>query len=160
MGSFVVCATICCIILIGEGTASVVPPTLDGANVWITLVNAIHTDTMCMSMTTPSDPFCMCLVGVSIGEKCFFKLYNKSVQQNCTAPGILQPRWWCQDTGQKTAGWDETWYKDLRRMHDFPVLPSQPQELDTLGTLCASLCFYISDTFDAHMNNVNIDVSP
>lgn len=160
MGSFVVCATICCIILIGESTASILPPTLDGANVWITLANAMHADTMCISMTTPSDPFCTCLVGVPIGKKRFGKLYNESVQQNCTAPGILQPRCWCQDTWQKTAGWDETWYKDLRSMHDFPALPSQPQELNTLGTLHASLCFYIDCTPDIYTNSINFDVSP
>ena len=70
--------------------------------------NAAHTDTVCMSVTTPGDPFHTCLVGVPTGEKRFGKLYNESVQQNCTAPGILQPRWWCQDTSQKTCrmGWD------------------------------------------------------
>lgn len=89
MGSFAVCATICCIILISEGTVSVTPPTLDSANVWITLASTTHTDAMCISMTTPNDPFRTCLVGVPIDKKRFGKLYNESVQQNCTAPGIL-----------------------------------------------------------------------
>lgn len=43
-------------------------------------------------------------------------------------------------------------------MHDFPDLPLQPQELDTLWTLYALLCFYI-DTFDVYVNSVNFDVS-
>lgn len=81
-------------------------------------------------------------------------------QQKCMAPSILHPRWWCQITWWKIAVWDETWYKDLRRMHDFPALLLQPQELDTLGALPALLCFYIYDTLDIHMSRVNFDVSP
>ena len=45
-GLSVVCVTICCIILIGESTASVLPPTLDGTNVWITL-QMLLTLTLC-----------------------------------------------------------------------------------------------------------------
>lgn len=158
--SFAVCATICCIILLGEGTASVSPPTLDGANARITLANATHTNAVCISMAAPSDLFCSCLVGVPIGKKHFGKLYNESMQQSFMASSILQPRGWCQHTWQKTAVWDETWCKDLRRMCGFPALLSQPEELDTLGTLCPSLCFYTDDTFNFHMNSVNFDVSP
>lgn len=64
MSSFTVFATTCYIILIGECTASVLPPTLDSSNVQITLANATHTDTMCISMANPSDPFHICLVEV------------------------------------------------------------------------------------------------
>lgn len=45
-------------------------------------------------------------------------------------------------------------------MHDFPALSSQPQELDTLGSLSASLCFYIDCTFGVYINSVRFDVSP
>lgn len=69
-------------------------------NVWITLANATHSDTMCTSMATPGDPFHMWFIGAPIGEECFGKLYNvklpgpKYIVAQVVVPGPLvkEPR--------------------------------------------------------------------
>ncbi|XP_064512513.1 uncharacterized protein LOC135414988 [Pseudopipra pipra] len=140
--------------------ASLLTSVLD-VNVWTTLANVTKTDVICVSMATPTSPFCTCLVGVPIDNYRWGTLYNETVLANCTHPGTQQPLWWCQASWRAKSGKDATWYiKSLAYMHNFPALPIQPQELDILGTLTATRCFYLNYTSGTKVNEGGVDIFP
>lgn len=64
-------------------------------NIWITLANITGQNSMCLSLATPGDPFCTCLIGIPEWEPTSFQgmvasqtVLNSSIMmQECN--GIL-----------------------------------------------------------------------
>lgn len=73
-------------------------------DVWLTLASATNQSTLCVAMTTPSDPFWTCLVGIPLTEHGWDQLYNQTITRNCTDPGRCEPLWWCLGTWRCSTG--------------------------------------------------------
>lgn len=116
-------------------------------------------------MTSPSNPFQTCLVAMPLEENEWDDLYNLTVQRNCTAPGRCESVWWCETSYCKhiclPAGWyfNNTRGQGMDKIHKFPALPLQPQELDILGFTQPFLCFSMNYTSGFNSSESGIDVS-
>lgn len=56
-------------------------------HVWLTLAQALNESTLCLSMTSPSDPFQTCLVAMPLEKSEWDALYNMTMPRDCIAPG-------------------------------------------------------------------------
>lgn len=96
-------------------------------NVWLPLAKAIYQSTLCISMTSPSDPFQTCLVGIPLTKDEWNKLYNQTVTRDCTTPGKHRSSWSCLGSRQSDAGQSVGWYLGnanggMRKISNFPAL--------------------------------------
>ena len=94
-------------------------------NVWVTLANITGQDTLCLSLSTPGNPFSTCLVGVPLD---FFP---------CN--GHLQGLPPCKSAKQYADSWDLI-------APNWPITSVEPQELELLGSLKADWCIYFNWT--------------
>ncbi|XP_049650032.1 uncharacterized protein LOC126035463 [Accipiter gentilis] len=104
-------------------------------NVWVTLANMTHQDTLCLATATPENPFSTCLVGLPVD----------------TWPNPLRIPNLCDSPKSCTKNWDRVY------AHLLPVT-QEPQELELLGSVMmdARVFFNYSYSNIAHQGrNVN-----
>lgn len=134
-------------------------------NVWLTLANATNQRTLRVAMTSPSDPFRTCLIGIPLTEREWDQLYNHTVTRNCKAPGKRELLWWCLEKWQSSAGWPAGWYwsndsgNGMSLVDNFPALPLQPQKLELLGSIQATACFFLNYSRGLNINKTGIKIS-
>lgn len=92
-------------------------------NIWVTLVNKTGQDSMCLSLSTPGNPFSTCLVRILV-----------AVWPTADIPSRL-----CDSSNDCVDNWDG-WSAYL------PCLPAEPQELELLGSLKMDSCLYFNYT--------------
>lgn len=113
-------------------------------------------------MTSASDPFQTCLVGIPLTKDEWNKLYNQTGTGDCTTPGKQRSSWACLGSRQSDAGQSVGWHLGnanggMRKRNNFSALSLWPQELDVLGSIKAPVCFYPNYANDPNTDNTGVD---
>lgn len=108
---------------------AVVPPFPEG-NVWLMLAQALNKSPLCLSMTSPSNPFQTCLVAMPLEENEWNTLFNLTTKRNCTASDLLELKWWCDAVYQRQQWFSQLagWYfnnscQGMDKVNEFPPPP-------------------------------------
>lgn len=105
-------------------------------NVWVTIANHTGQEVMCLAMSSPSNPFSTCLVGIPL--------------ESLPCPPSALP---CNSTDPQlyADGWDSF-------MPYFPPADLEPQELELLGSIQADWCIFFNWSSIATASPVNHSV--
>lgn len=77
-------------LLLDGGGVATMPP-LPERNVWLMLAEALNESMLCLSMTSPGDPFQTCLVAIPLVKSEWDVLFNLTVRREYTAMGRIEP---------------------------------------------------------------------
>ncbi|XP_050842369.1 syncytin-2-like [Serinus canaria] len=91
-------------------------------NIWVTMENLTNQDSICLSLSTPGNPFSTCLVGLPTD---FWPCPSSTPTCNSS------------DLNTTVDGWDQ-WAPYL------PKANQKPQELDLLGSVKMDVCVYFN----------------
>lgn len=104
-------------------------------NIWVTLANLTNQEAICLSLSSPGNPFTTCLVGLPADP--------------WPCPGAI-PTCKTNDSKQSVDHWDQ-WASY------FPIAPQEPQELELLGSVQADACLYFNHSSKTNtLNHTNI----
>lgn len=98
-------------------------PSQPNENVWVTLANQTGQDSICLSPSSPGNPFSTCLVGLPL-DKWSLGLSNPFKKA-------------CGGGRNVTNNWD-------RCLPHLKHLPIEPQELELLGSIKMDWCLYFN----------------
>ncbi|XP_068855798.1 uncharacterized protein [Aphelocoma coerulescens] len=113
-------------------------------NVWVTLANASGLDTLCLSTTTPENPFSTCLVNVPIENWPIPEKIDRALRGIFAGSEV-----WEHYTPVNTWEW---WTPYL------PKISDEPEELEILGSVKVKFCV---EFYSTNMNqSLMKDVSP
>ena len=115
-------------------------------------------------MTSASDPFQTCLVGIPSTKDEWNKLYNQTGTRDCTAPAKHRSSRACLGSRQSDAGQSVGWHLGnanggMRKISNFSALSLRPRELDVLGSRKAPVFFYPNYANDPNTGNTGVDGS-
>ncbi|XP_036262114.1 uncharacterized protein LOC118701547 [Molothrus ater] len=91
-------------------------------NIWVTLATLTKQETICLSLSSPGNPFTTCLVGLPADP--------------WPCPSHVPT---CKVSNARTSvdNWDQ-W------ISHFPIAPQEPQELELLGSVMADACIHFN----------------
>ncbi|XP_074713454.1 syncytin-2-like [Strix uralensis] len=107
-------------------------------NIWVTLANMTHQETLCLSTANPENPFSTCLVGVPV--------------DTWPIPQTLQAFSLCNSSKNCTDNWDGV-YSHL------PQVTQEPQELELLGSVIMDACVFFNYSYNTTRRGQNVNAT-
>ncbi|XP_059712044.1 uncharacterized protein LOC132332100 [Haemorhous mexicanus] len=122
-------------------------------NMWVTWANQTGQESICLSLATPSDPFCTCLIGVPLDSMEEFGPWTKAtVHKNLNDAWL---RWctvqrWNIQGGPTSANWCDTFGTSVNPLgaeaftiaQGLDITGTEPQELDIPGSMPGNYCLF------------------
>lgn len=121
-------------------TVAIYVPPQPKTNIWVTLANLTNQESICLALSSPGNPFSTCLVGLPTDVwPCPLLPYYCVLHGNKPFCSSSTPACDANKPNRVVERWD-FWVRHL------PIAPTEPQELELLGSVKMDSCLYFKWT--------------